>query len=238
MASCLGGEKTQSKITLKAEWSCFSSLPSNQLALSTFFLHPRAVYWDLIQSRTLSHCETQNSDTGNLNSRRAEDSGPNLEWPCPAHVTKAKPSVCGTLKTFCWLMSFLSIKKKSPCLHYLFAHLTQRVARKGCNLMDKIQRSLHQKTNITSYSGCSSSPSYQFVIVLETVDVGKYSKLTMHRGPFCAQGPGKGQWNSSDQSPFDFSHRPCSHTEMSGMLGRDEVDSSQGNYASINGISH
>ena len=36
-----------------------------------------------------------------------------------------------------------------------------------------------------------------------------------------------------------FSQRPCFCTEMSGMLGRDEVGWSQGNYATIiNEISH
>lgn len=38
-------------------------------------LQPRAVSQDLIQSLKLGHCEAQNSDAGNLGSRRAQGSG-------------------------------------------------------------------------------------------------------------------------------------------------------------------
>ena len=64
----------------------------------------------------------------------------------------------------------------------------------------------------------SPSPGSAFALVQGVAGTSSHRKITRHRGPCCAQGPGNSQWNSSDRSPFDFSHRPRSCTKMSGML--------------------
>lgn len=130
--------------------------------------------------------------------------GQNLESPCPAHVTKSKTiSVCCSEEIH-WLVSFLSFGKKVR-LRILYLHF-QREEEPGRLQAQGRDTEAFALENwcILTLTVCLSSPSYRSVIVLETVDISKHSEVTMHRGPFCAQGPGKGQWNSSDRSPFDF----------------------------------
>lgn len=62
-------------------------------------------------------------------------------------------------------------------------------------------------------------PDLRLLSSEEAAGTSSHRKITRHRGPCCAQGPGNSPWNSSDRSPFDFSHRPRSCTKMSGMLG-------------------
>lgn len=165
MASCLRGAKTQSKITHKVERSCSSSPPSIQPVLPTSLLHPSVVSQKLIQRLKLSHREAQNSDIRNLDSRKAQGSGQNLELPCPTHVPKGeKPSVCVAPKkftgwcekqvSFCILSLHIQWKKKPVKAAILQTRYRSRCSRKLAQ---------HHTPSV-----CSSSPSYRSVIVLET----------------------------------------------------------------------
>lgn len=134
---------------------------------------------------------------------RAQGSESRITLSCPCNKKQNHQCVCCSEKIH-WLVSFLSFGKKVR-LCVLYLHF-QREEEPGtaANPGTRYRGLAPENWYILTLTVCLSSPSYRSVIVLETVDISKHSKITMHRGPFCAQGPGKGQWNSSDPSPFDF----------------------------------
>lgn len=116
---------------------------------------------------------------------------------------------------------------KIQSLHNVFAHLTQRVDSEGCNPMDEIEGPLHQKMGITSCSLClcsSSPPQLSVCDCLGNCEHQQTQQNNNAQGTILCTGPWEGPVEFLWSVAFWlFSHRPCFCTEMSGMLGRDEV---------------
>lgn len=79
-----------------------------------------------MQSLELSQNEAQNAGLGNVGSSRAQSPGPNLETPCPNHVTKGQTIGVRSSEKNSLVMSFLGILEKvSLCIIYLHIQLKE-----------------------------------------------------------------------------------------------------------------